>query len=99
MTYNAIVEDMKAGGFSATVLGWPTCTATGATKAEALARLRQTVNERLSRVEIVPLEIDTQQDSHPLARFAGMFQDDPLFDQLIKEMASYRHEFDNETAE
>ena len=99
MTYNAIVEDTGPGGYTASVLGWPDCAVKGATKDEALARLRQAIASRLSRVEIVPIEVDVPQNGHPLARFAGMFKDDELFDQFLLDMADYRREVDAEMAE
>ena len=99
MTYNAIVENRNAAGFSASVLGWPGCTATGATKAEALARLRQAIRDRISSVEIVPLEVDVTENGHPLAKFAGMFKDDALFEQFVEDMAAYRREIDSEAAD
>lgn len=99
MTYNAIVEDRMPHGYFATILGWPSCTATGATKSEALTRLRQAISDRLARVEIVPIEVDVPENGHPLAEFAGMFQDDPLFDQFIEDMAAYRREVDAEMAD
>ena len=58
MTYNAIVEDTGSDGYTASILGWPDCTAKDATKGEALAWLRQTIANRLSRGEIVPIEVD-----------------------------------------
>ncbi len=99
MTYNAIVEDRETGGYFASVLGWPSCTATGATRDEVLARLRQAIRNRLSRVEVVPIEVDVPENGHPLAKFAGMFKDDALFDQFVEDMAAYRHEVDAETAD
>ena len=99
MTYNAIVEDRNNEGYTASVLGWPGCTVTGATKAEALARLRQAIRDRLSRVEIVPIEVEVGEEGHPLAKFAGMFKDDTLFDQFVEDMAAYRREIDSESAD
>ncbi len=57
MTYNAIVENTKPHGYTASIEEWPNCAATGATKAEALTRLRQAISDRLSKVEIVPIEV------------------------------------------
>ena len=99
MTYNAIVEDTGPGGYTASILGWPDCTAKGATKDEALARLRLAIANRLSRVEIVPIEVEVPPNGHPLAKFAGVFKDDELFDQFLQDMVDYRRELDAETAE
>lgn len=34
----------------------------------------------------------------PWVRFAGMFKDDPLFDEFVEDMAAYRRELDAEVA-
>ena len=99
MKYNAIVEDSETDGYTATILEWPGCTATGATRGEALTRLRQAISNRLSRVEIVPIEVDVPEAAHPLAKVIGMFKDDPLFDQFVEDMAAYRREVDAEMAD
>ena len=96
MTYNAIVEDTGSGGYTASILGWPDCSVKGATRDEALARLRQAIANRLSRVEIVPIEVDVPKNVHPLAKFAGMFKDYEQFDQFLLDMAEYRQELDAE---
>lgn len=99
MTYNAIVEDTGSGGYTASIFGWPDCSVKGATRDEALTRLRLAVANRLSRVEIVPIKVDVPQNSHPLAKFAGMFEDDDLFDQFLEDVADYRRKVDAEKVE
>ena len=96
MTYNAVVESDTDNSYRATVLGWPDCTVAGATREEALARLREAVRKRLAEVEIVPLEIDLPENANPWVRFAGMFEDDPLFDEVVKEMEADRRALDAE---
>ena len=99
MTYNAIVENTTPHGYTASIQEWPSCSATGATKAEALTRLRQAISDRLSKVEIVPIEVDVPGNGHPLAKVLGIFEDDPTFDQFVEDMAAYRREIDAEMAE
>lgn len=96
MTYNAVVESDRDKTYRATVLGWPDCTVAGATREEALAGLREALRKRLAKVEIVPLEIDLPENANPWVRFAGMFQDDPLFDEVLQEMEADRRELDAE---
>jgi hypothetical protein len=96
MTYKAIVENGDSVGFTATILGWPGCTATAATRDEVLARLRRTLRDRLARAEIVPIEVDVPEETHPWMEFAGMFKDDPLFDEVVEDMKAYRREIDAE---
>ncbi|NJL42345.1 MAG: DUF4209 domain-containing protein, partial [Pseudanabaena sp. SU_2_4] len=39
------------------------------------------------------------EQSDPWVKFAGMFKDDPLFDEFVEDMASYRRELDSGLAE
>jgi predicted RNase H-like HicB family nuclease len=94
MTYYVLVENGKQGNYTATVLGWPDCTAQGATRQEALARIRQALITRLAQVEIVPLEIEHPHPGHPWLKFAGVFKDNPLFDDVLAEIEAHRHELD-----
>jgi hypothetical protein len=65
------------------------------TREEALAKLREHLQARLrDGAEIVPLETGPQ--PHPLAKFVGMFKDDPLIKDWKKSMAEYRREVDKD---
>jgi hypothetical protein len=65
------------------------------TREEALAKLREQLQARLrDGAEIVPLE--TAPQPHPLAKFVGMFKDDPLIKGWKKSMAEYRREVDKD---
>jgi predicted RNase H-like HicB family nuclease len=88
MTYQIAVEN-RQDRYRATVIGWPNCAATGRTKEEALARLRKNLDKRLSGVEIVSMDVEVPK-SHPILEFAGVFKDDPLFDEVQEEIATYR---------
>lgn len=66
------------------------------TREEALAKLQEHLQARLRNgAEIVPLE--TAPQPHPLARFVGMFQGDPLLKHWKKSMAEYRGQIDQDT--
>ncbi len=93
MTYEVAVENGQ-DGYVATVMGWPSCIAKAPTRDQALARLREDLSKRLAAVEIVSLEVDAQQPTHPMLKFAGVFKDDPLFDEVVDEIEAYRRELD-----
>ncbi len=38
------------------------------------------------------------EQSDPWVKFAGMFNEDPLFDEFVEDMAAYRRELDAEVA-
>jgi hypothetical protein len=54
---------------------------------------------RLEKAEIVTLEIDPPKAEHPWMKFAGMFKDDPQFDEMLAYIEADRREVDleNET--
>jgi hypothetical protein len=90
-----LIEPVAGNGFRAT--GGPPfiLSAEGATREEALQKLRQAIARRLETgAEIVSLEIP--ESEHPLAPFAGMFKDNPLFDEWQQAMAEYRRQVDEE---
>jgi hypothetical protein len=44
-------------------------------------------------------QIEQSEQSDPWDKLAGMFKDDPLFDEFVEDMASYRRELDTEVAD
>ena len=65
------------------------------TREEALAKLKEQLQVRLrDGAEIVPLEMAPH--PHPLAKFVGMFKDDPLIESWKKSMAEYRRQIDKD---
>jgi hypothetical protein len=67
--------------------------AEGASREEVLAKLRDQLQARLQNgTEVVLLEAGAE--PHPLAEFAGMFKDDPMFESWQKSIAKYRREVD-----
>ncbi len=84
MTYRILVEKNRAGGFQATALDLPEIRVVAGSREQALAELRATLAERFSTAEIVELEIPqaSPQKEHSWKRFAGVFEDEPLFDEV-----------------
>ena len=78
------------------MLSLPDCKAEGATRQQALTRLRDSVIARLAQAEIVPMEIETTNSTHPWLKFAGKYKDDPQFDEVLSYIEAYRREFDAE---
>src|SRR5437016_4322349 len=65
--------------------------AEGATRDEALQKLHQLLQTRLAEgAEVVSLEVG----EHPLARFAGMFKNDPMFEEWQQAIEEYRRNAD-----
>jgi hypothetical protein len=69
--------------------------AEGNTREEALTKLKEQLVARLRNgTAIVPLEVPT--DPHPLAEFAGMFKDDPYFEEVLEIMAANRRKMERD---
>src|SRR5438132_7447230 len=79
MQIPVLLEPVKGNGYRARGTEPFAVSAKGSTREEALAKLRAKIQSRLKKgMEIVGLEVGPQRP--PLAEFAGMFKDDPLFD-------------------
>jgi hypothetical protein len=55
---------------------------------------------RLEKAEILSLELQTlpvQQSENPWMKFAGIFKDDPHFDEVQQSIQDYRREADAQT--
>ncbi len=98
LTPYVLSEKDTEGLWKANILGWSDCEARGSTREEALSNLRQVLAARLEKAEIVPLELPLTNTENPWVKFAGMFKDDPLFDEFVEDMAAYRREIDAEVA-
>ncbi|MFE1747375.1 type II toxin-antitoxin system HicB family antitoxin [Coleofasciculus sp. H7-2] len=96
LTYPVLIEAQKQGSYMASVLGLPDCTTFGATREAALTNLRQLLTARLEKAEIVSLEIELPKPEHPWMKFAGMFKDDPKFDEMLEDIKALRRERDEE---
>jgi hypothetical protein len=95
MQIPVLLERVKGNGYRARGSEPFAVSAKGSTREEALAKLRAKIQTRLKNgTEIVGLEVG--QEPHPLAEFAGMFKDDPLFDDWQKAIAEYRRQVDND---
>jgi hypothetical protein len=88
-----LIEPIAGSGYRASA-GEPLAVVVEApTREEALEKLKKQIQAGLRNgAEIVPLE--TAPQPHPLAKFVGMFKDDPLIDDWKKSMAEYSRKID-----
>ena len=92
MTYRVFLQHTADEGYKATPLVFPDCVAVGRTRDDALANLRAMLSLRLSQGEIVTVEVG--EPEHPWSKGAGMFKDDPTYDDFLAEIEAYRREAD-----
>jgi predicted RNase H-like HicB family nuclease len=95
MQIPVLVEKLKGNGYRARGTEPFAVSAKGATREEALAKLRTKIETRLNKgTELVALQIGPQ--PHPWMQFAGMFKDDPRIDDWVKSMAEYRRQVEDD---
>jgi hypothetical protein len=92
--YTVSVEQQSNGQWLAQVLGWADCQAEAASREAAIVQIKQTLNDRLTQMDVVFIDLPTPQSEDPWMKHAGMFQDEPLFDEVLEEIATYRRELD-----
>lgn len=93
INYSVLVEE-KEGGYQATVWGLPDCQVFAATREEAMKNLQEMVNTRLKKVEVFTAVIEQPKSEHPWMKFARMYQDNPLFNEVVSHIEAYRREID-----
>lgn len=93
-TLEVLVERVENGSFSATVIGLPSRTTQGHTKEEALTKLHELLTAR--EAEIVSMKLEPSKAEHPWMKFAGMFEDDPQFDEMLAYIEAERRALDAE---
>ncbi|BAY92266.1 MULTISPECIES: hypothetical protein [unclassified Tolypothrix] len=95
---NILLEKDTTGKETAIVLEIPDCRITADTRQQALDGVRQLLSERLAKAEIVSLKMQLPENPHPWMKFAGMFQDEPLFAEITKEIREERQETAQESS-
>ncbi len=92
MRYTVLLRQ-RHGQYSAVVPWLPACSAQGRTREEAMQKLKEVIRGTLTEVEITSVEVDSPgglPSGNGWVETAGMFADDPLLDEMLAEVASYR---------
>lgn len=97
--FNILLESQGKDIFRAIVLGLPDCQVEGANKEEAIANIHQLLRDRLAKADIISLEVESPNNEHPWMQFAGMYANNPLFEEVLADIATYRSEIDAEMEE
>jgi hypothetical protein len=93
-TLSVLIENQRENEFLATVLGLPDCQARGQTCQEALDNVQKDIATRLSNAKIVSVEINPNGSVNPWIQYAGMFEEDPYFDELLEDIEADRRVLD-----
>ena len=75
------------------------CSAQERTREEVLQNVRMASAETLANMEVITVEVNgasPSATSNPWLETAGMFQNDPLFDDMLAEVAAYRRAWNDQ---
>jgi hypothetical protein len=94
MQIPVLVEPVAGNGYRAVGAGLAPLSTEGATAEEALQRLRELLDSRLAAgARLVALEVPS---ANPWEQMAGMYRDDPLFDEWQRAMREYRQQVEED---
>jgi predicted RNase H-like HicB family nuclease len=97
MIFDVILQKQTNNGYIARPVLWPDSAVHGATEEEALSRVHGLIRDLLERTQFVKLEVDVpeKQALSPWYTKAGIFADDPTWEDFLQTMADYRHQLDD----
>lgn len=98
MNFDVMLFKQPENGYVARPIFWPDVAAHGETEQEAIDRVRELLRDLLNQVQVVKVEIDlpANQTNNPWLTKAGMFANDPTWDDFLKVMHDYRQQLGNE---
>ena len=94
MTYDVILR-RKNDKYIARVRDWPELIIEETTREAAIDQIKLQLLEYLNHPpEIVQIDLESGDIENPWLKFAGMWADDPTWDEFLAELESYRQEID-----
>jgi len=99
MQYQVLVQKPSERHFVASILGLSSIVADGTTEEEAITKIKNALKSQLATAKIVIIDIDsepTQAETDPWIKHAGIFADDPTFNDFIEEVAAFRRQENEE---
>lgn len=91
-----LIEQETEGKYQAIVLGWAGCKAEGNSREEVITNITRFVGDRLEKAELISLSIQPPKPEHPWMKFAGMYKDNPLFEEVVAYMEADRNTLEEE---
>jgi hypothetical protein len=91
MEYTVLIQP-KRGGFTAMIPTLPECRAQGKTEQEALDKVRARAQEVLTKSKFVTINLpeNGRDADDPWLAMAGMWRDDPTWDEYQRLIKKYR---------
>jgi hypothetical protein len=96
-----MLEPQTSGNFVASVLEFPSCREEANTRDGAIAQLEVALAKKMALVEVRPWSIalptvDSDTPEPAWAKSAGIFQDNPMFDQVMDQIQADRDAWGDE---
>ena len=88
--WNILLESRDDGFTVATVLEVPNLQSIDKTKQGAIEKVRQLLQERLAKAEIIQISLPKKTNENPLMEFAGIFENDSDFQEIMSEIRAER---------
>ncbi len=95
ITVTLMLEPQALGGFVASAVEFPAFRIEAATEAEAIGQLQQSLSEYVAHAKIMPWvmsvpPIDASIATPAWAKFAGIFRDNSMFDEVMESIQADR---------
>lgn len=95
MQYQVLVQNPSEQHFIASVVGLSNVVAEGKTEEEVIAKVKIALESQLALAKFVTIEIESSvvpQQTTTQMKYAGIFADDPTFDDWMEKMAAIRQQ-------
>ena len=98
MTFDILLIKQAENGYIARPVLWPESVVYGPTEKDALDGIPGLIRDLFSRTQFVQIELDVpeRQVENPWLVKAGMFANDPTWDDFLNAMADYRQQLNAE---
>ncbi|NEQ83746.1 MAG: type II toxin-antitoxin system HicB family antitoxin [Moorea sp. SIO2I5] len=95
MQYQVFVQSQADDNFVASVIGMPNLTVEGKTESEAILKVKSALEAQLTRGKFVTIEVNVDLQPNattPQMKYAGIFANDPTFDDFMEKLTVIREE-------
>lgn len=99
MTYEVILRK-KDDRYIARVRDWPELVIEEDTREAAITHIKEELVEYLTQPpEVIQIDLEPVIETNPWLKFAGMWADDPTWEEFLAEVEAYRREIDESSPE
>lgn len=102
MEYQVFVQSQSERYFIASVVGMPNLSVEGQTEEEAISNVKSALETQLAKGKFVTIEVNPQKLSNEnisQMKYAGIFANDPTFDDFMEKLALIRKESNTDVDE